>query len=435
MRPNIMTFLHPDSFRYPYMSRLFVFLIFLSMIPLSVAAKAEVLATVGDTEVTDTELERAINSSPFATQFVAMDEDDQAALRGDLLQRLVASRLLLMEAKRLKLDQSEEYKRNFESFRLGLLYKHYLDSLRDKVKVPPEEMQRLKKEFAGNADALEAAKSAYISNRYRQLRKLTIQSLRDRFHVKVHEARLDGDPAPDTVLLEGDEGLKIRYRDLVDGVALDGKPSREWLEDRLYRRAELLLIAKAAEKEGVDIEEKLSAFAEERLPALLVERKEQEWVGDEQVLRDYLKEHPDLAVVPERRHIGQIVLKTREEAEAVRKRILAGESLFTLAGEMSIDPYGRSRNGDMGWIKAGTGLPALEKAVAELKDNEISEIVETPRGFHIITILERRPGGVRSFAGVKDRVRQVILDQKLADYVNSLGEKYKVVWNVVKAEK
>ena len=417
------------------MSRLFVFLILLSMIPLSVAAKAEVLATVGDTEVTDTELERAINSSPFATQFVAMDEDDQAALRGDLLQRLVASRLLLMEAKRLKLDQSEEYKRSFESFRLGLLYKHYLDSLRDKVKVPPEEMQRLKKEFTGNADALEAAKSAYISNRYRQLRKLTIQSLRDRFHVKVHEARLDGDPAPDTVLLEGDEGLKIRYRDLVDGVALDGKPSREWLEDRLYRRAELLLIAKAAEKEGVDIEQKLSAFAEERLPALLVERKEQEWVGDEKVLRDYLKEHPDLAVVPERRHIGQIVLKTREEAEAVRKRILAGESLFTLAGEMSIDPYGRSRNGDMGWIKARTGLPALEKAVAELKDNEISEIVETPRGFHIITILERRPGGVRSFAGVKDRVRQVILDKKLADYVNSLGEKYKVVWNVVKAEK
>ena len=417
------------------MSRLFVFLILLSMIPLSVAAKAEVLATVGDTEVTDTELERAINSSPFATQFVAMDEDDQAALRGDLLQRLVASRLLLMEAKRLKLDQSEEYKRNFESFRLGLLYKHYLDSLRDKVKVPPEEIQRLKKEFAGNADALEAAKSAYISNRYRQLRKLTIQSLRDRFHVKVHEARLDGDPAPDTVLLEGDEDLKILYRDLVDGVALDGKPSREWLEDRLYRRAELLLIAKAAEKEGVDIEQKLSAFAEERLPALLVERKEREWVGDEKVLRDYLKEHPDLAVVPERRHIGQIVLKTREEAEAVRKRILAGESLFTLAGEMSIDPYGRSRNGDMGWIKAGTGLPALEKAVAELKDNEISEIVETPRGFHIITILERRPGGVRSFTGVKDRVRQVILDQKLADYVNSLGEKYKVVWNVVKAEK
>ena len=430
-----MISLHPDSFRYPYMSRLFVFLILLSMIPLSVAAKAEVLATVGDTEVTDTELERAINSSPFATQFVAMDEDDQAALRGDLLQRLVASRLLLMEAKRLKLDQSEEYKRNFESFRLGLLYKHYLDSLRDKVKVPPEEIQRLKKEFAGNADALEAAKSAYISNRYRQLRKLTIQSLRDRFHVKVHEARLDGDPAPDTVLLEGDEDLKILYRDLVDGVALDGKPSREWLEDRLYRRAELLLIAKAAEKEGVDIEQKLSAFAEERLPALLVERNEQEWVGDEKVLRDYLKEHPDLAVVPERRHIGQIVLKTREEAEAVRKRILAGESLFTLAGEMSIDPYGRSRNGDMGWIKAGTGLPALEKAVAELKDNEISEIVETPRGFHIITILERRPGGVRSFAGVKDRVRQVILDQKLADYVNSLGEKYKVVWNVVKAEK
>jgi peptidyl-prolyl cis-trans isomerase C len=152
------------------------------------------------------------------------------------------------------------------------------------------------------------------------------------------------------------------------------------------------------------------------------------------VLRDYLKRNPDIAVIPERRHIGQIVLKTRAEAEQVRKRIEAGESLFNLAGELSIDPYGRRRNGDMGWIKAGTGLPALEKAVAGLKDNEISEIVETPKGFHIVTIIERRPGGVRSFEGIKDRIRQVIFGEKLANYVNTLGDKYKVQWNVVKAD-
>ncbi len=417
------------------MKRILLVLLALYFLPLAASAKAETLATVGDTSVTSEELERAINSSPFATQFVAMDEDDQAALRGDLLQRLVASRLLMLEAKRLKLDQSEAFRKDRDSFRLGLLYKYYLDKLRDKITVPPEELARMRKDFAGNADALEAAKSAYVARRYQQLRKLTVQKLREEFKVKVHEERLSGDLSDDTVLLEGEQGLQIRYRDLVDGVELTGKPSRDWLADRLYRRAELLLIAKAAENEGVDISDRLARYAEERLPAMLVEQQEQAWVGDEQVLRDYLKAHPDIAKIPERWHLGQIVLKTREEAEAVRKRIENGESLFTLAGEMSVDPYGRKRNGDMGWVKAGTGMPVLEQAVAGLKDNELSEIVETPRGFHLITILERRPGGVRSFEGIKDRLRQVVIDEKLVDYVNALGDRYKVVWNVVKAEK
>ncbi len=405
------------------------------LIPVHADAKPEVLATVGDLKVTSDELEKAINSSPFATQFVAMDESDQAALRGDLLQRLVASRLLKLEAKAQKLDETEEFRKDVKNFELGLLYKFYIDKLREKVVIPAEELKRMKIAYAGNADALAAAKSAYISNRYRQLRKLTIQTLRDSYHVKLFEDRLEGDLKPDTVLLTGDDGIKISYGDLVEGVAVTGKPSREWLEDRLYRRAELLLMAKAAKKEGVDIADKLEGYREERLPALLIERKQKEWVGDEKALKAYLEKHPGLAVIPERRHIGQIVLKTRKEAETLRKKILAGESLFTLAGKYSIDPYGRQHNGDMGWIKENTGLPVIEKAIADLEDNQVSEVIETPKGFHLVTILERRPGGKRSFAAIRDKIAQALFDEKLVEYINSLGEKYKVVWNVVREKK
>ena len=61
-----------------------------------------------------------------------------------------------------------------------------------------------------------------------------------------------------------------------------------------------------------------------------------------------------------RRHVGQLVVATRQEAEALRMRILKGESLFTLAGQYSIDPAGRKQNGDMGWIVDGRGLPEID---------------------------------------------------------------------------
>ncbi len=404
------------------------------LIPLYADAKPEVLATVGNLKVTSSDLEQAVNSSPFATQFVTMDEDEQASLRGDLLQRLVASRLLRLEAKSLGLDQSESFKKDLKSFRTGLLYKIYKDKLRDSIHIPEDVLKKMKNEFAGNSDALTAAKSAWISDQYRQLRVKTIQSLKKTYDVKIFEDRLAGDLKPDTVLLTGKDGLKITYADLTDGVGITAKPSEQWLSDRLYQQAELVLLAKAAEDDHIDVSEKIANYQAERLPALLIEKKQKEWTSDEKVLRDYLKAHPKIAVIPERRHIGQIVLKTRKEAEAVRKKILAGKSLFKLAGKYSIDPYGRSRNGDMGWIKEGTGAPVIEKAIAKLKDNEISEVIETPMGFHIITILERRPGGVRSFEAIKDRIRQAIFDEKLVPYINSLGEKYKVVWNVVRKQ-
>jgi parvulin-like peptidyl-prolyl isomerase len=393
----------------------------------------EILATIGKLKVTASELEMAINSSPFATQFVAMDVDDQASLRGGLLQRLVASRLLRLEAEQRAYDQQESFVKEIDNFRTGLLYRYYLDKLREKITVPDDELARMKQDFAGNGDALEAAKSAYISGRYQKLRLLTIQTLRDSYHVKTYEDRLLPGAAKDTVVLQAD-GFKITYQDLVDNVKLETAPTQEWLQDRLYKRAELLLIARAAEDEGVDVSAQVESYKSERLPAILLDKMRAQWVGDEKNLKDYYDKHPELARIPERRHIGQIVLSTRAEAEEMRRRIKAGESLFTLAGQYSIDPYGREHNGDMGWHKEGSGMPELEDAVARLGDTEISPVIETEQGFHLLTVVERRPGGVRDFAGIRDRIRQSVISEHLIEFVNQLGEKYPVTWNVVNKE-
>ncbi|MCG6862470.1 MAG: peptidylprolyl isomerase [Chromatiaceae bacterium] len=405
---------------------------------LSASAGAEVLATVGSLSVTSDQLETAIASSPFNVQFAAMDEDDQAALRGDLLKRLVIQRLLYLEAERLGLDKTPEFTKELESFRLGLLYRHYMDRLREQITIPPEDLAVLKDRHKGDPDGLTAAKSAYVVDRYRAVRLLTLQTLREKRGVKVYKERITPETAKDTLLLEG-EGIRITYGDILEGTRdLPEAPSPEWspdqIEEKLYKRAEFLLIAQAAEAEGVDVGDRVASYRSERLPALLLQRMEAQWIPGEEVLQEYFQAHPELGRVLERRHIGQLVAATRDEAEALRERILAGESLFALAGEQSIDPYGRERNGDMGWVVEGRGMPEIEQAIAQLRNDEISAVVETPRGFHLVTILERRPGGQRPFDSVRDKVRQEVIAQKSAPYFQDLERRYGVKWNVIQAQ-
>lgn len=393
-------------------------------------ASPQVLARVDGQEITADDLEEVVQSSPFGTQFVAMNEGDQAALRGDLLRRLVLARLLYLEAQRLGLDRSDEFLKDIEGFRLGLLYRHYMDKLRERIQVPEEIQSQMKTHFKGDSDGLTAARSAYLAERFRALRQLTLGTLRTKYRVQVYEDRLLPGAAVDTLLLEGD-GLAIRYADLGTGGALAPVTNPEWLRDQLYRRAELLVVAKAADDEGVDVTTRVQSYRSERLPALLMERKQSEWVGGEQSLRDYFAAHPEIGLIEERRHIGQLVSASREEAESLRTRILAGESLFTLAGQRSVDPYGRSHNGDLGWIKAGRGMVQIEQALAGLADGEISPVIETPLGFHLVTIIERRPGGTRSFAGVRDRLQQALVAERLTDYARELEERFPVVWNLL----
>ncbi len=392
----------------------------------------QVLATVGKEAVTAADLKKAIASSPYATQFNTLNEDAQAELRGDFLKRLVAFRLFGLEAKAQGLDKDPAYVKEERDYKLAQYYRFYTQKLRDQIKLPADVERRLQAQYKGQADALTAARAAEKVNRYRELKLLTLRMLRERMHVKVHEDRFNSKAKPDTVLLEGDNGIVIRYGDLLDGEAnRPAKPTREWIEDRIYKHAEFLLFAKAAEKEGVDIRQQMAAFRRERLPAMLMEKLEKQWAPDEKTLKDYYNKHPGLSYVPARWHVGQLVVSTYAQAAAMRKRILAGESLFRLAGRYSIDPYGRSHNGDMGWLQEGQGNPKIEAQLKKIADGEVSEIVKSAKGYHLVTVLARRPAMRRTYASMKDRVREAIIQQKYAAYLARLQKKYPVEWKVL----
>jgi peptidyl-prolyl cis-trans isomerase C len=246
------------------------------------------------------------------------------------------------------------------------------------------------------------------------------------------EERIKPGIKAETVLMEG-SSFRISYGDIVDVREHPVLPNPEWVKEQLYNRGEMLLAAKAAEKEGIDVSGKLEQYQSERLPSVMMEAKAKEWIPDEKTMRDWFDKHPEVARIPERRHVGQLVAATRQEAEALRTRILKGESLFTLAGQYSIDPAGRKQNGDMGWIVEGRGMPELDNALAKLGDNQVSDVIETKVGFHLLTILEHQAKGQKTYAEVSDRVRQMIINEKLPPYLGELERSYPVSWKVIKA--
>lgn len=405
---------------------------FLTTLAISANAASQVLVTVGNMQVSSDDLNAAMASSPFATQMASMGVDDQAGLRGDMLRRLVAARLLSLEAQNLGLDKTKDYQQDIESFRLGLLYRYYMDKLRARIAIPAETLAAMKKQYKNDAEGMSAAKAAYISDKYQVLKLATVQNLKQHDNVKLYEERIKAGITADTVLMEGNS-FQIKYGDIVDTKQYPTLPNPEWVKDQLYQRGELLLVAHAADQEGVDVSARLKQYQYEHLPSVMMEAKTREWIPDEKTMREWFDKHPEVARIPERRHIGQLVVATRKEAEALRARIIKGESLFTLAGQFSIDPEGRKQNGDMGWVVEGRGMPELDRALSKLEDGKLSEIIETKMGFHLLMVLERQPAGQKTFDEVKDRVRQMIINEKLPVYLGELERRYQVSWKVIKA--
>jgi hypothetical protein len=85
---------------------------------------------------------------------------------------------------------------------------------------------------------------------------------------------------------------------------------------------------------------------------------------------------------------GKSVLRTREQAMVLAKEVLrrakGGEDLGRLAVEYSDEPNAGARGGSLGRFSHGQMVPAFELVAFKLKVGEVSEIVETPFGFHII---------------------------------------------------
>lgn len=149
-------------------------------------------------------------------------------------------------------------------------------------------------------------------------------------------------------------------------------------------------------------------------------------VGESEMKR-YYQEHRDRFALPEEYTLSQIFIQPGSpddtaDALAKARRIMAdlkkGEKFEDLALQYSDGPNA-SRGGRLGLVRQGELVPAIERAIASLVPGGISEIIETPEGFHIIRVEEKKPKQFRPFEEVRFEIQGLVYQQKSEDVFQS----------------
>ncbi|MDD2540651.1 MAG: peptidylprolyl isomerase [Desulfuromonadaceae bacterium] len=145
-------------------------------------------------------------------------------------------------------------------------------------------------------------------------------------------------------------------------------------------------------------------------------------------IRAFYDKNPDKFTQPETVKASHILIgvdakasaddkkKAREKAEKLRKELAGGADFATLAKANSTCPSSQ-QGGDLGYFGKGQMVPAFEKAAFALKPGEISDVVETQFGYHIIKLTEKKPAVVTDFNDVKEKIGEYLKGQKINEAV------------------
>jgi peptidyl-prolyl cis-trans isomerase SurA len=149
-------------------------------------------------------------------------------------------------------------------------------------------------------------------------------------------------------------------------------------------------------------------------------------VGENEMKR-YYQEHRDRFALPEEYTLSQILIQPRSsddtadalaKARRVMEELKKGEKFEDLALQYSDGPNA-SRGGRLGLVRQGELLPAIERAIAPLVPGGVSDIIETPEGFHIIRVEDKKPKQFRPFEEVKFEIQGLVFQQKSEDVFQS----------------
>jgi peptidyl-prolyl cis-trans isomerase C len=191
----------------------------------------------------------------------------------------------------------------------------------------------------------------------------------------------------------------------------------------LNNLAQTIALGEAARKKGLDKRKDIQAVLELTVDSVLANELIREEViskinvTDSQA-REYYEKNLAQFKTPEEVRARHILIKVdpsasvedkkkaKERADGLLRKIRTGEDFSRLATEFSDDPGSKARGGDLGFFGKGKMVKPFDEAAFKLKPGEVSEVVETPFGYHLIKVEEKKEEKVPPFESIRDKVKE-----------------------------
>ena len=155
----------------------------------------------------------------------------------------------------------------------------------------------------------------------------------------------------------------------------------------------------------------------------------------------YYEGNPQLFKQPEQVKASHILIKVESNADEkkkgearqkiidVQEKLKNGEDFATLAKEYSEGPSS-VKGGDLGYFRRGQMVKPFDDTAFTMKPNEVSDIVETRFGYHLIKVYDKKPETVLAYAEIKDklneRMKQQKTEQDVGKYIDALKKNAKI---------
>jgi peptidyl-prolyl cis-trans isomerase C len=219
---------------------------------------------------------------------------------------------------------------------------------------------------------------------------------------------------------------------------LNEKGLRDFLDNYVITRE---VLYQEGKQKGLDKNKEIVAKVEDFKRAMVIEALLEEVLKgkgevSESEIQKYYKENEDRFTEPREIKIRHIVVNSEPVLKEVLTKLARGESFEKLASTYNVDKS-REDGGDLGYIRRGQLAPSFaqfeEAAFSLRKKGEISEVVKTPFGYHLIQLAERRGTALRPFDQVKEKIRFFLQEKKRQDaylaYVKETKSRAKIIVN------
>ena len=211
---------------------------------------------------------------------------------------------------------------------------------------------------------------------------------------------------------------QLPYRSQV--MAQDNK--ERFLDELVNRELLLLGAAKLGLEKDADVIKNIKEAREQILISKFVQeevdKKVEVNITDDEA-KSYYEKRKEEFFVPERIKASHILVEDESKAKGILARLSQGGDFAAIAKENSICPS-KERGGDLGFFSAGQMLPEFEKAVFNLKPGQLSGVVKTAAGFHIIKVTDRQPSRQLAYEDVERRIKSVVARERMKEKFDEL---------------